>query len=86
MSQVVRNIRKLFIGNLPWTIGNNELKLYFSKYGHVSNATVIFDKNKGISKGYAFIAFSTNDGFENAKNKQFHTLEGRILTVEPASA
>lgn len=82
----MRGIQKLFIGNLPWTIGNKELKLYFSKFGHIQHSNVIFDRKLGISKGYGFVTFSTRDGFNSAANKQVHNLEGRVLTVQPASA
>lgn len=81
-----RTIQKLFVGNLPWTIGNNELKLYFSKFGHVSNVHIIFDKTNGISKGYGFVTFSTREGYNAVFNKQNHLLEGKILTIETASS
>lgn len=81
----VRQIQKLFVGNLPWTIGNKELKLYFSKFGHVQQSTVVFDRKLGMSKGYGFVTFSTRDGYESAANKPHH-LEGRSLNVQQATA
>jgi RNA recognition motif-containing protein len=78
-------VQKLFVGNLPWTIGHKELKLYFSKFGHLNSANVIFDRQTGISRGYGFIVFSTKDGYLNATNKQYHNLEGRVISVQPAS-
>lgn len=86
MSGAVRGIQKLFIGNLPWTIGNKELQLYFSKFGHIQQSTVVFDRKLGISKGYGFVTFSTRDGFSSASSKQVHHLEGRKLNVQPATA
>lgn len=77
--------QKLFVGNLPWTVGNTELKMYFSKFGHVSTASVVYDKNCGLSKGYGFVTYSTRDGFNSAANKQHHDLEGRQLQVQPAN-
>lgn len=82
----VKQVQKLFIANLPWTIGNRELKLYFSKFGHVSSATVVYDKNSGVSRGYGFVAFSTRDGYSKATNKNVHSVEGRALNVQPASS
>jgi len=81
----IKTIPKLFVGNLPWTIGNKELKLYFSKFGYVSSATVIFDKNCGMSRGYGFVLYGSRDGYNSAANKQTHTLEGRCLSIEPAA-
>lgn len=82
----IRGIQKLFIGNLPWTIGNKELKLYFSKFGHIQQSTVVFDRKLGVSKGYGFITFSTREGYNSAANKQAHHLEGKNLNVQPATA
>lgn len=82
----IKTIQKLFVGNIPWTIGNNELKMYFSKFGPVANVIVIYDKNNGISKGYGFVSFSTMDGYNTACNKVNHMLEGKVLTVEAASS
>lgn len=79
-----RAINKLFVGNLPWTIGSRELKAYFSEFGHVVSATVVFDRNSGMSRGYGFVLFSTQGGYDNATGRQNHTLEGNILSVQPA--
>jgi RNA recognition motif-containing protein len=79
--------RRIFVGNLPWTIGNRELKLHFSRFGNVQQANVVFDKATGLSKGYAFLVYSTNDGLNNALNakKQQLYCEGRNLNVERAT-
>lgn len=78
----VRHSYKLFIGNLPWTVGSRELQLYFSKFGNVSAASVIFDKNKGFSRGYGFVTFGTRDAYNSASNHSNHFLDGRVLRVQ----
>lgn len=83
-SNTVRNLFKLYVGNLPWTIGNNELKQYFSKFGHVNTATVIFDRSTGLSKNYGFVIYSNREGYETASNTSLHKLEGNNLKVQPA--
>lgn len=85
MASTVRSVYKLFIGNLPWTISSQELKYYFSKFGHVYNATVVFDKKTGLSRNYGFVTFSNQNGYDSATNIQLHKLEGNILKVQPAS-
>lgn len=84
-TSVVRGIQRLFVGNLPWTVGTRELQLYFSKFGPIQQAIVIFDRKTGISKGYGFITYGTRDGYNSAANKQVHHLEGRVLTVQPTT-
>lgn len=78
-------IRRIFVGNLPWTVGHRELRNYFSEFGHVISANVIFDRNTGMSRGYGFVVFSTPAGFEHASNKQTHILEGTKISVQAAS-
>lgn len=84
-SNAVRSAFKLYVGNLSWTVGSNELRKYFSKFGHVTIANVAFDKNTGLSRNYAFVGFSTREGFENALNNK-HKLEGLTLNVQPANS
>lgn len=85
MASAARSMYKLFIGNLPWTVSSQELKLYFSKFGHVQNATVVFDKNTGLSRSYGFVTYSNQNGFDSATNIQLHKLEGNVLNVQAAS-
>ncbi|XP_063218447.1 acyl-CoA-binding domain-containing protein 6-like [Bacillus rossius redtenbacheri] len=57
-----RVIRKFFVGNLPWTVGSRELRTYFSEFGPLVSANIIFDRNTGISRGYGFVVFSSDVG------------------------
>lgn len=82
---VAKGLQKLFVGNLPWTVGNREFQMYFSKFGPIQQASVVFDRKTGISKGYGFIIYGTRDGYNSAANKQVHNLEGRVLTVQPSN-
>ncbi|CAO1389000.1 unnamed protein product [Diamesa hyperborea] len=50
-----RGIQKLFVSNLPWTVGHRQLKSYFSEFGRVLSASVVFDKKTGLSKNYGFV-------------------------------
>lgn len=86
MANSARSLYKLFVGNIPWTISNHELKSYFSKFGHVSNAIVLFDKNTGLSRNYGFVTYSNQKGFDSATNTQSHNLEGNILKVQPSTS
>lgn len=79
-----RAIPKIFVSNLPWTVGHRELKQYFSQYGYVTTASVVFDKDTGLSKGFGFISFSTEGGHSSAVQKSGHSLEGNLLVLQPA--
>lgn len=85
-SNAARNLFKLYVANIPWTVSNRELKVYFSKFGHVTNSLVVFDKKTGLSKNYGFITFANREAFENANNFTDHKLEGNTLRVQPSAS
>lgn len=85
-AQNLRNFYRLYVGNIPWTVSHLELKQYFSKFGFVNQAIVVFDKNTGLSRNYGFVVYGNRDGFEKATNTTVHKLEGNILNVQQASA
>lgn len=84
-ANIARNTYKLYVGNIPWTISHKELKSYFSKFGVVQNALVVFDKNTGLSKHYGFVTYVNRESFEKANNLTEHLLEGNNLKVQPSS-
>ncbi|XP_032684369.1 SRA stem-loop-interacting RNA-binding protein, mitochondrial-like [Odontomachus brunneus] len=73
----------LQINNIPWTIGRQQLAQYFSQFGYVRNATVVFDKTTGFNQGYGYVTFAKKEdlGFV-LENK--HSLEGKTLSLKYA--
>lgn len=86
MASSIRNLFRLYVGNLPWTVSHQELKQYFSKFGHVNSAAVVFDRNTGLSRNYGFVVYSNRSGLETALKEDSHKLEGHTLKVEPSSS
>lgn len=81
MASTVRAAR-LYVGNLPWTVGHRQLREYFAQFGPVQSARVVFDRSTGLSKGYGFVEFVNTSAAADATNKQVHSLEGLNLTVQ----
>jgi RNA recognition motif-containing protein len=52
---------KLFVGNLPFSVTENELLALFSQYGNVISCKIIIDRETGRSKGFAFIEMDNAD-------------------------
>jgi len=77
--------KKLYIGGLPYSTTDAELKDAFSKAGTVVSAVVISDKMSGRSKGFGFVEMSSDEeaqkGIELMNGKDFG---GRTLTVNEA--
>lgn len=77
---------KLFVGNLPWTVGTQELKQYFREFGRIANATVVFNKSTGISKGYGFVTLYGSDSYEKITNQKNHNLDGWTLQIQSSNS
>ena len=77
--------KNLFVGNLPYSVGDDELKDAFENHGSVVNVVVIRDRETGRSRGFGFVEMETEemaraaagalDGFE---------MDGRRLRVNEA--
>lgn len=75
--------KRLYVGNLPFTTTNDELKDIFSEFGEVTSANVITDRDTGRSRGFGFVEMSS--GAESAiEALNGHDLSGRPLTVNEA--
>ncbi|MBU1019386.1 RNA-binding protein [Patescibacteria group bacterium] len=76
---------KLYVGGLPYSTTDEELKEAFSAAGTVTSATIITDRMSGRSKGFGFVEFETGEEAEAAiemfNGKDFG---GRNLTVNEA--
>jgi RNA recognition motif-containing protein len=77
--------RKLYVGNLPYEIGENELQELFARAGSVESVTVMRDQATGRARGFAFVEMSTDDEAQTAIRELNSTqLGGRSLTVNEA--
>lgn len=76
---------KLYVGNLSYSMRDNDLELEFSPYGSVQSAKVIMDRDTNRSKGFGFVEMSSAAEAEaaiaalNGKN-----IGGRDMTVNIA--
>lgn len=60
------SVNKLYIGNLAWTTTEAELNQEFSRYGTVTEAKIITDRDTGRSKGFAFVTYENEEGADKA--------------------
>lgn len=75
----------IYVGNLPWTVGPQELKNYFSEFGNVIRARVLFDNNTGFSKCSGFVSFGAPVSVQKVYEKVNHVLEGKQLIIQESS-
>jgi RNA recognition motif-containing protein len=77
--------KKLYVGNLSYSVDSSELEQLFGAHGQVLSAQVINDRDTGRSKGFGFVEMANDqeaDAAVAALNGQQHN--GRALTVNEA--
>lgn len=77
--------KKLYVGNLDYSIVASDLEQMFATHGTVESAQVITDRDSGRSKGFGFVEMSSSseaDAAISALNGSEHN--GRALTVNEA--
>ena len=77
--------KKLYVGNLSYSVTGADLQQMFAAHGAVESATIITDRDTGRSKGFGFVEMSSADEAKAAiaaLNGQQH--DGRALTVNEA--
>ena len=77
--------RKLYVGNLPYSTSEDELRELFSRAGAVDTVSVVRDNATGRARGFAFVEMATDQDAQAAVT-QLHdrSFGGRRLTVNEA--
>ena len=78
---------KLFVGSLPWSVNDEELKGTFEKHGAVVSAKVITDRDTRRSRGFGFVEMESSSDAKNAiQALNDSELNGRKIVVNEAKA
>jgi len=72
----------IYVGNLPYSMGDVELRQVFEEFGAVDSASVVKDKFTGRSRGFGFVEMSDGD----AANRAIDALNGRNIGGRPLVA
>ena len=75
---------KLFVGNLPWSVTDQDLEEMFSPFGAVGSAKVITDRDTGRSRGFGFVEMSDESARNAIADLNESEISGRKLTVNEA--
>ncbi|MGB9763282.1 MAG: RNA recognition motif domain-containing protein [Minisyncoccia bacterium] len=79
------NSKKLFVGNLPYAVNDEQLESLFGQAGIVESASVITDKYSGRSKGFGFVEMSTIEEAQKAIDTlNGYEIDGRKINVSEA--
>lgn len=58
--------KKLYVGNLAYSVDNSQLEEMFAPFGAISSAQVIMDRDSGRSKGFGFVEMNSDKEAEDA--------------------
>jgi RNA recognition motif-containing protein len=77
--------KKLYVGNLAYSVRDNHLEQAFAAYGSVASAKVMMERDSGRSKGFGFVEMGTDsEALAAIEGLNGQSLEGRALTVNEA--
>jgi len=75
----------IYVGNLPYSVTDADLRATFAKFGDVSEVNLITDRFTGESKGFGFVEMANNSQADAAiKGLNGTDLKGRTITVNQA--
>lgn len=75
----------IYVGNLPYSVTDADLRETFAQYGEVTSVQLISDKFTGESKGFGFVEMASNSQADAAiKGLNGSAMKGRNITVNQA--
>jgi hypothetical protein len=85
-SLFVRNISmtKLYVGNLPWSATEDDIRELFTSVGEVQSANLILDRETRRSRGFAFVEMSQADAERAISQLNGKDFQGRDLRINEA--
>ena len=75
---------KIYVGNLPFSASENEIRTLFAQHGTVESVNVITDRETGRPRGFAFVEMSRADASRAIQNLNGKDMGGRPLRVNEA--
>ena len=76
---------KLYVGNLPYSVRDQDLEQAFSQFGAVTSAKVMMERDTGRSKGFGFVEMGSDAEAQEAINgMNGQSLGGRSIVVNEA--
>jgi len=79
--------RRLYVGNLAWTVTDQDLHDVFSEAGQVDSSQVIMDRATNRSRGFGFVEMATDEAADGAiKKLNGREVKGRPIRVNEAQA
>ena len=79
-------MKKIYVGNLPFTTTDDDLRDLFARHGEVSKASVVMDRESGRSRGFGFVEMETAGAEVAIAALNGRDVGGRSLRVNEAES
>ncbi|KAG6518675.1 hypothetical protein ZIOFF_022155 [Zingiber officinale] len=77
--------KKIFVGGIPTSLTEDELKEHFSSYGEVVERQIMFDHATGRSRGFGFVTFKDEESVDKIISKgKMHDFDGKQVEIKRA--
>ncbi len=76
--------KSIYVGNLPWSATEDEVRNVFSAYGTVNSVNLVTDRETGRARGFGFVEMADADAANAIQALNGSTLGDRTLRVNEA--
>ena len=73
----IYNLFQIFLGGLPSSITETDLRSFFSKYGEVCEVVIMYDQEKKKSRGFGFLSFADESACSKAVSEHFVNIQNK---------
>ncbi|XP_073292102.1 uncharacterized protein [Primulina huaijiensis] len=81
----VPKTKKIFVGGIPLSINEDDLREYFSSYGNIVEHQIMLDHQTGRSRGFGFVTFENEDAIDKIlAHGRMHELGGKQVEIKRA--
>ena len=77
---------KVYVGNLPWSVKDQELQDLFTPFGAVESAQVVTDRDTGRSRGFGFVEMTSSNAAQAIAELNGREIDSRALKVNEAQS
>ena len=79
-------MKKIYVGNLPFSTTDSDLRALFATHGEVSSASVVMDRETGRSRGFGFVEMDSANAETAIAALNGRNVDGRSLRVNEAES
>lgn len=76
--------KSIYVGNLPWSATEDEIRSLFSPYGSVTSVNLVTDRETGRARGFGFVEMSADEATAAIQALEGASLGGRSLRINEA--